>query len=75
MKIGRHLQKWIHEKQWKKWQETSHVEHAEHFEDVAVPEFHTGKVKHPAEQPEYSDESIHYENVAIPEIHMSHKRA
>ena len=40
-------------------------------ETVAVPEVHTGKVRHEAADstPE-ADCPIHYDNVAIPEIHI-----
>ena len=75
MKIRHHLRKWLHQRHWRKWEEFAREEHAEHLEDtVAVPEFHTGKVKHPAEKPEPVKESIHYDNVAIPEIHIPRKK-
>ena len=76
MKIRHHLRKWLHEKHWDSWEQFSRAEHAEHLEDedFAVPEFHTGKVKHPAEDAEQPEESIHYDNVAIPEIPIPHKK-
>ena len=40
-------------------------------ETVAVPEVHTGKVRHEAaDSPPEADRPIHYENVAIPEVHI-----
>ena len=44
-------------------------------ETVAVPEVHTGKVRHEAADstPE-ADCPIHYDNVAIPEIHIHSRK-
>ncbi|MCI5572216.1 MAG: hypothetical protein SOV54_08525 [Faecalibacterium prausnitzii] len=42
---------------------------------VALPEVHTGKVRHPEEQTTpAADKSIHYDNVAIPEVHIHPKK-
>ena len=62
------------EKLWKRHEpEPHHLYRYEENETMAVPEFHTGKVRHhdDAEAPE---ESIHYDNVAIPEVHIPHKK-
>ena len=42
---------------------------------MAVPEVHTGKVRHEAADstPE-ADRPIHYDNVAIPEIHIHSRK-
>ncbi len=76
MRIRHHLRKWLHEKHWSGWEQFSRAEHAEHLEDenLAVPEFHTGKVKHPVEDAEQPEESIHYDYVAIPEIHIPRRK-
>lgn len=75
MKIRHHLRKWLHGKHWSSWEHYARAEHAEHFadENLAFPEYHTGKVKH-TDPAEHSEESIHYDNVAIPEIHIPHKK-
>ena len=66
--------RWL-EKHWKRHEpEEHHLYLYDRNETVAVPEFHTGKVKHPAEDAEQPEESIHYDNVAIPEIHIPHKK-
>ena len=67
MSFHHHLKMWFQQKLWKKPEQT----HEE--ETVAVPEFHTGKVKHAPEHEEQG-EVIHYDNVAIPEIHLPHKK-
>lgn len=67
MSFHHHLKMWFQQKLWKKPEQT----HEE--ETVAVPEFHTGKVKHSPEHEEQG-EVIHYDNVAIPEIHLPHKK-
>lgn len=79
MKIRHHLRKWLYEIHWSSWETFSREEHAQHLdhledENLAVPEYHTGKVKHPAEDAEQPEESIRYDNVAIPEIHIPHKK-
>ena len=61
---------WL-ERHWKRHEPEPHPMY--HYDDTAVPEYHTGKVKHPAEEaPE--EESIHYDNVAIPEVHLHHRK-
>lgn len=40
---------------------------------LAIPEFHTGKVKH-EDKPEPPTDSICYDYVAIPEIHIQKKK-
>ena len=67
MSFHHHLKMWFQQKLWKRPEQT----HEE--ETVAVPEFHTGKVKHSPEHEEQG-EVIHYDNVAIPEIHLPHKK-
>ena len=61
----------------KHWKQHEPEEHHLYLDDrnetVAVPEFHTGKVKHSPEHEEQG-EVIHYDNVAIPEIHLPHKK-
>jgi len=48
---------------------------------VALPEVHTGKVHHPAEDTSHAtgehphaEDPIHYDNVAIPEVHIRPRR-
>ena len=65
--------RWL-ENHWKRHEpEPHHLYLYDRDETVAVPEYHTGKVKHEPEHPE-EEETIHYENVAIPEIHLPHKK-
>ena len=47
----------------------------------ALPEVHTGKVHHPAEDTSHAtgehphaEDPIHYDNVAIPEVHIRPRR-
>ena len=49
--------------------------HEHEEETVAVPEVHTGKVRH-MDRGETTEQEkpIHYDNVAIPEIHIHHKK-
>ena len=79
MKIRHHLRKWLHDIHWKRWENHARDEHAEHLDPfgedtVAVPEVHTGKVKHLQDTEPHPEESIHYDNVAIPEIHIYRKK-
>lgn len=41
------------------------------FENLAIPEIHTGQKK--KEEPQEPQPSITYDTVAIPEIHIKHK--
>ena len=61
---------WL-EKHWNRHEPDPHP--AYHYDDTAVPEYHTGKVKHPQED-SCEEESIHYDNVAIPEVHLPRKK-
>ena len=62
------LKMWFLQKLWNR-PEDAHEE-----ETVALPEVHTGKVKHPApDENTHEKEPIHYDNVAIPEVHIHHK--
>lgn len=56
---------------WKRHEPDPH--HLYHYDDTALPEYHTGKVKH---EPEHihEGENIHYDNVAIPEVHPHTKK-
>ena len=70
-----HLKMWFQQKIWSK-PDKSHSE-----ETVALPEVHTGKVHHPAEDTSHAtgehphaEDPIHYDNVAIPEVHIRPRR-
>ena len=54
-----------------RWKKTHKAVYEVESENLAVPEVHTGKVRHEAADstPE-ADCPIHYDNVAIPEIHI-----
>lgn len=70
--LRRRCVRWL-EKHWKQHEpEEHHLYLYDRNETVAVPELHTGKVKHSPEHEEQG-EVIHYDNVAIPEIHLPHK--
>ena len=64
--LHHHLKMWLQQKLWHK------PEHPQEEETVAVPEIHTGKVRH-TENAAPHHEAIHYDNVAIPEVHLPHK--
>ena len=71
MSLKHHLKMWFQQKIWSK-PDKSHSE-----ETVALPEVHTGKVHHPAEDTSHAtgehphaEDPIHYDNVAIPEVHI-----
>ena len=69
MSLHHHLKMWLQQKLWKK-QPHDHEE-----ETVAVPEVHTGKVRHEAaDRTPEADCPIHYDNVAIPEIHIHSRK-
>ena len=69
MSLKTHLKMWFQQKLWNKPHDSSHEE------TVALPEVHTGKVRHDAaEETPAADKPIHYDNVAIPEIHIHHKQ-
>ena len=71
--LHRRCVRWL-EKHWKQHEpEEHHLYLYDRIETVAVPELHTGKVKHSPEHEEQG-EVIHYDNVAIPEIHLPHKK-
>ena len=61
---------WL-ESHWKRHEPEPHPMY--NYDDTAVPEYHTGKVKHHTEDAP-DEESIHYDNVAIPEVHLHHKK-
>ena len=64
MALHYHLKVWFQKKLWSK-----RADHEE--ETVAVPEVHTGKVRHVEEDATpAADKPIHYDNVAIPEVHI-----
>jgi len=72
-KLHQHCIRWL-ENHWKRHEpEPHHLYRYEENESVAVPEFHTGKVKH-HEEDAAAEETIHYDDVAIPEIHLPHKK-
>ena len=56
---------WL-ETHWKRHEPEPHPLYQ--YDETAVPEYHTGKVKH--EQEHLEEEDIHYDNVAIPEVHL-----
>ena len=56
---------WL-ETHWKRHEPAPHPPYQ--YDETAVPEYHTGKVKHEAEH--LKEEDIHYDNVAIPEVHF-----
>ena len=67
MSFHHHLKMWVQKKLWEK-------RAAREEETVAVPEVHTGKVRHEAaDGTPAADKPIHYDNVAIPEIHIHPK--
>ena len=75
MSLKHHLKMWFQQKIWSK-PDKSHSE-----ETVALPEVHTGKVHHPAEDTSHAtgehphaEDPIHYDNVAIPEVHIHPRR-
>lgn len=71
--LRRRCARWL-EKHWKRHEpEEHHLYLYDRNETVAVPELHTGKVKHAPEHEEQGG-AIHYDNVAIPEIHLPHKK-
>ena len=61
---------WL-EKHWKRHEPEPHPLYD--YTETAVPEYHTGKVKHPSVE-DAGEENIHYDNVAIPEVHLHHKK-
>ena len=71
--LRRRCVRWL-EKHWKQHEpEEHHLYLYDRNETVAVPEFHTGKVKHSPKHKEQG-EVIHYDNVAIPEIKLPNKK-
>ena len=75
MSLKHHLKMWFQQKIWSK-PDKSHSE-----ETVALPEVHTGKVHHTAEDTSHAtgehphaEDPIHYDNVAIPEVHIRPRR-
>ena len=75
MSLKHHLKIWFQQKIWGK-PDKSHSE-----ETVALPEVHTGKVHHTAEDTSHAtgehphaEDPIHYDNVAIPEVHIRPRR-
>ena len=69
MSLKAHLKMWFQQKIWSKHHEAGQEE------TVALPEVHTGKVRHDHadETTPAADKPIHYDNVAIPEVHIHPK--
>lgn len=60
---------------WNAWLNARTQTHPAQEDAPAVPEIHTGKVRHTdVEETPEPDAEIHYENVAIPEIHLHPKK-